>query len=156
MATPAMSSRLPRIMGATSTVTSPSSAVARPRRSQAAASTASGVARFTRTRPRSVLCAMRSPHSFATTGKPNSHAASTACCGVVTTRSPAMGTPTSAKICFDIDSDSVTVPTGMESSVMRERLRSRDGAPPGRGRAGCRYGPSPVRDSTGRRRQGQR
>ena len=68
---PAMSSRVPRTIGATSSSTAPSSGRA------AASSSLRGRARPPRrrarprrTRPRSVLCAIASPHSFTTTGKP--------------------------------------------------------------------------------------
>ena len=65
---PTMSSRLPCTIGATRTVTSPSAGVAAARRSVAAASTSAAVRRLRRTRPRSVLWAIASPLSLATTG----------------------------------------------------------------------------------------
>ena len=57
-------------IGATSTLTAPSSGVAAASRSAAAASTAAASPSRSRTRPRSVLWAMASPHSLTTTGKP--------------------------------------------------------------------------------------
>jgi hypothetical protein len=65
---PAISSRVPRTIGATSTDTTPSAGVATPCSSTAAARTASASRRPSRTSPRSVLWAIASPHSFTTTG----------------------------------------------------------------------------------------
>jgi hypothetical protein len=65
---PTISSRLPEIIGATSTPTSPSSGRAAARSSEAARSTAGPSARSRRTRPRSVLWAIEWPTSLATTG----------------------------------------------------------------------------------------
>ena len=104
---PAMSSRLPLIMGATSSDTSPSAAVALPSNSAAAASTAASSARRSFTRPRSVLCAMASPHSFTTTGKPTTVAAAAASAAVTTSRSSAIGTPYSRSSAFESASDRV-------------------------------------------------
>ena len=60
--TPAMSSRVPVIMGATRRSTAPSSGRGgREQRRRAAARTASASVRPSRTRPRSVLCAIASP-----------------------------------------------------------------------------------------------
>ena len=68
-ASPAISSRLPRTIGATSTATSPSSGVAAASSSVAAAAhRRRRQPRPRRTSPRSVLWAMWSPHSLATTG----------------------------------------------------------------------------------------
>ena len=66
--TPAMNSRLPAIIGAIRTLTSPSACSTRLRSSAAAASTATRSARRNLTNPRSVLCAIVSPLSLATTG----------------------------------------------------------------------------------------
>ena len=76
---PAISSRVPRTIGATSRPTSPSSGRAAASSSAPAASTASADASPRRTRPRSVLWAMASPHSLTTTGNPISAAAAAAC-----------------------------------------------------------------------------
>jgi hypothetical protein len=65
---PAMSSRLPATIGATRTPTAPSSGRAASSSSVAARLTASASASLSFTRPRSVLWAMASPHSLATTG----------------------------------------------------------------------------------------
>ena len=65
---PAISSRFAFRNGATSTETVPSSGRAAASSSAAAASTASASPRLSRTRPRSVLWAMPSPLSLATTG----------------------------------------------------------------------------------------
>ena len=69
---PAISSRVPDSIGATSSSTSPSSGRAAPSSSAAAVRTAASSPRRSRTSPRSVLWAIASPHSFATTGKPSS------------------------------------------------------------------------------------
>jgi hypothetical protein len=53
------------------------------------------------------LCAIRSPHSFTTTGKPSASAASTAASAVATVRSGSAGTPYGASRSFDAASDSV-------------------------------------------------
>ena len=65
---PAISSRVPLIMGATNRWTSPSAGVAAAKRLVAASVTASALLSRKRTRPRSVLWAMLSPPSFTTTG----------------------------------------------------------------------------------------
>ena len=107
--TPAISSRDPRTIGATSNATSPSSGRAAARRSTAAAATASGVVRPSRTSPRSVLCAIVSPDSLTTTGSPSSAAAVTAASGVATRRWGATVTPACSIRDFDSNSDSVRV-----------------------------------------------
>ena len=66
--TPAISSRMPRSIGATSTCTSPSSGRAAARSSDAAATTSAALVMPRRTSPRSVLCAMASLQSLTTTG----------------------------------------------------------------------------------------
>ncbi len=66
--TPAINSRLPEIIGAINSDTSPSAGVALAKRSVAAASTAVLSTSLSRTKPRSVLCAIAAPHSFTTTG----------------------------------------------------------------------------------------
>lgn len=107
LCSPAMNSRLPLIMGATSTCTGPSSTVASDNSSPAAACTAAESTRPRRTRPRSVLCAIESPHSLATTGNPRPAAATTAASGSSTTASGAMGTPWPANRRLDSASESV-------------------------------------------------
>jgi len=91
--TPAISSREPRAIGAISTFTSPSAGVADASSSSAARSTSSVFCRPSRTNPRSVLCAIASPHSLATTGQPYGMAASAAARGESTSCWGCMGTP---------------------------------------------------------------
>ena len=110
-ASPAISSRLPRSIGATSTPTSPSSGGGRGQQVGGRGRTASASARPSRTRPRSVLWAMASPHSLATTGiadrRPRPTAAAS---GSATTCSAGMGTPCAARSALDSASDRVRVP----------------------------------------------
>ena len=108
---PAISSRLPLTIGATSTVTAPSAEVAFASRSAAADSTDAASVSRRRTSPRSVLWAIASPHSLATTGKPIAVAAAAASAAVVTSRSSAIGTPYSRSNALDADSDSVLLET---------------------------------------------
>lgn len=107
--TPAMSSRFPDTMGAIRIDTSPSSGRAAASSSLAAVYTAAVSARPRRTRPRSVLWAMVSPHSFAATGKPRRCAATTAASGSSTVSSVANGTPKGANKAFESISDNVEV-----------------------------------------------
>ncbi len=131
---PAISSRVPDTMGATSTPTSPSAGVAAASRAVAASSTAPASRRLRRTRPRSVLCAMRSPHSFATTGYPSSVAAAAASAAVATIRSPSTGMPCSASSALEAASDRVWV-DGAGAGV------SGTGGEPTQGPRSSRFGP---------------
>ncbi len=108
--TPAISSRLPDTIGAINTSTSPSAGVAAPSSSVAAASTAARSPRRSLTNPRSVLWAIASPLSFATTGYPISSAASPAAAAESTNRSGAIGTPWAASRAFEARSDKVVEP----------------------------------------------
>ena len=107
---PAISSRLPDTIGATSRWTAPSSGRAAARRSVAAARTASSSPRPRRTRPRSVLCAIESPPSLTTTGWPSSSAAATAASTESTTFSATTGSPWDARRALESASDSVGTP----------------------------------------------
>ena len=95
--TPAINSRLPDSILAIKSETSPSSTVALANNSRAAVAVASAEPRPSRTSPRSVLCAIESPHNFTTTGKPICSAALTAFSigspSVVTSISAAKTTP---------------------------------------------------------------
>ncbi len=104
---PTMNSRLPFTIPATSTFTVPSSGVAAASSSAAAAATSAGLRRSRRTRRRSVLWAIASPLSLATTGYPISSAAATAPAASSANLSTAVGTPYEAKSSFDARSDSV-------------------------------------------------
>ncbi len=90
---PRISSRFACTISATSSVTGPSSGTAFARSSLAAAATAAAAPSPRRTRSRSVLCAMASPQSFSTTGKPISDAAATAAVASLTFSSRANGMP---------------------------------------------------------------
>ncbi len=106
--TPAISSRVPRTIGATSSWTGPSAGVDAPSSSAPAWRTCSAVVRLSLTRPRSVLWAMASPHSLTTTDPPIAAAACTASSAVSTRCSAASGTPYWASNAFDAASDRVT------------------------------------------------
>ena len=82
-ASPAISSRLPRTIGATRTPTSPSSGTRGGEQLVGRATHGGGVAQAEPDEPRSVLWAIASPHSLATTGKPSSSAADAASAAVV-------------------------------------------------------------------------
>ena len=105
--TPAISSRVPETMGATSTPVASSSGLAASSSSCAAAATAPGSDNPRRTSPRSVLCAICSPHSLTATGRPTPVAASAAISASVTRCSGAKGTPKPASRAFESASDSV-------------------------------------------------
>ena len=90
---PAISSRLPRTISATSSCTSPSAGRTFASNSLAAARTASAFARPSLTKSRSVLCAIASPHNFTTTGKPMRAAAAAAPAASRANSSRETGTP---------------------------------------------------------------
>ena len=105
---PAISSRFPATIGATSNETSPSDGSAASKQLGRG-----GVARLLaspsrrRTRPRSVLWAIASPHSFTTTGNPIAVAAAAASSALATSRSSANGSPKPARSRFEAASDRV-------------------------------------------------
>ena len=103
--------------GATSRSTSPSASVAAASSSVAACSAAAASARPSRTRPRSVLCAMPSPLSFTATAPPNDRAASAASAGVAATISGANGTPKPRSSSFEAASASVRPATGTPADM---------------------------------------
>ncbi len=106
---PAISSRMPETIGATSRSTSPSSGRAAASRAceVSRAAVSSGTPRWTR--PRSDLWAMPSPFSLSTTGKPSAEAAVTAASASAAERSGASGRPNAASSSLDARSDSVVV-----------------------------------------------
>ena len=120
---PAISSREPRTCSATSRPTRPSSGRAFASSSAAAPRTASPSRSPSRTRSRSVLCAIASPHSFTTTGKPSCAAAARASAAVDTSCSAAIGTPNSASSSLEACSERVVAARGAD--IRRARYATR-------------------------------
>ena len=106
---PTISSRRPSIIGATSNSTSPSSGCTAPSSESAASRTASASTMPRRTRPRSVLWAIRSPLSLRATGTPSSAAAAIAPSASRTARSRASGRPNAPSNSLEARSDSVVI-----------------------------------------------
>ena len=104
-------------MAETSNSTGPSSGWAAASKPIDASRTSSSEVSDRRTRPRSVLWAMASPHNLTTAGRPTERAASTAASGSPTVAQSDTGIPTLATIWRERASESVQVPCPVGSPI---------------------------------------